>query len=64
MGRIPKRIIFVEDLEWIDDYPIINEKLRLSKSGKLFLDLIVKDQLNESQEVFLRGCQHYFEKLV
>ncbi|MDB9455476.1 hypothetical protein PN478_04275 [Dolichospermum circinale CS-534/05] len=51
--------IFVEDLEWIDDYPIINEKLRLSKSGKLLLDLIVKDQLNESQKVLLRGCQHF-----
>jgi len=51
--------IFVEDLEWIDDYPVINEKLRLSKSGKLFLDLIAQDKLNEPQEILLRACNHF-----
>ena len=51
--------IFVEDLEWIDDYPVINEKLRLSKSGKLFLDLIAQDKLNEAQETLLRACNHF-----
>jgi len=51
--------IFVQDLEWIDKYPVIAEKLRLSKAGKIFLDLIAKDQLNESQELFLKACNHF-----
>ncbi len=51
--------IFMQDLEWIDDYPITNKKLRLSKAGKKILDLIAKEQLNESQELFLRACNHF-----
>jgi hypothetical protein len=51
--------ILVQDLDWIDDYPVINKKFRLSKAGKKFLDLISKDQLNKAQELFLMACNHF-----
>lgn len=51
--------VFMENLEWIDDYPVIEDKLRLSKSGKKFLDLIAGDGLNKEQKLFLRACNHF-----
>jgi hypothetical protein len=50
---------FVEGLDWIDDYPVIAKKLTLSKAGKKFLDLIAKDEVEKSQETFLRACNHF-----
>lgn len=57
--KIDREEIFVEDMEWIDDYPIISEKLRLSKAGKTFLDLIAKDELNKDKKLFLKACNHF-----
>jgi hypothetical protein len=51
--------VFVKDLEWIDDYPLVGETLRLSEAGKNFIELIAQDKLDSNQELFLRACNHF-----
>jgi hypothetical protein len=58
-GEEVEEEVFVKDLEWIDDYPLICEALRLSEAGKKFIELIAQDKLNKDQELFLSACNHF-----
>lgn len=57
--EVDEEEVFVKDLEWIDDYPLICEALRLSEAGKKFIELIAQDKLNKDQELFLSACNHF-----
>lgn len=52
--------LFTSDEEWIDDVPVANGALLLSKSGKDIIDHIISaPELNDSLETFLRACHHF-----
>lgn len=52
--------VFVDNPDWIDNVPIKNDRMILSKEGKKFLSLIVRGETDTNGQVtFLRACRHF-----
>jgi hypothetical protein len=56
--KVSGQQIYFEDDDWIDDYPIVKDRLGLSKLQCQLLDQVVSGSL-ELSHPFLRACSHF-----
>ena len=50
---------FVSDNDWIDDFPVLDSHLVISKEGKRLLALIAAGEETEEIQTFLAACRHF-----
>lgn len=55
-----KNQIFNNDEDWIDGIPVHNQKIIISKSGKMIIDKIAEQRIGEKLRKFLKACRHFF----
>jgi hypothetical protein len=51
--------IFVSDNNWIDDFPVLDNRLVISREGKKLLTLIAAGEETEEIQTFLAACRHF-----